>query len=72
MLTITKNAALTFVALIVLTFAGFNQVYAQVIVTNFPTPTGGTLCAVNPNLDLLYFALGNPGGNPVVVMNGAT
>lgn len=51
---------------------GIYPACAQQIITNFPTPNGLGLCAVNPNLNKIYFASGNPGAEQMVVVDGAT
>jgi N-acetylneuraminic acid mutarotase len=43
-----------------------------VVVTNVAAPAGLTLCAVNPALNKLYFAGGDPGAEQMVVMDGVT
>src|ERR1035437_6035266 len=71
-LTRALNLGLVFSALAVLTFAGVAPVFAQQIVTNVAAPSGLDLCAVNPALNKLYFASGNPAAMQIVVVDGVT
>src|ERR1039457_765965 len=66
------NLGLVFLALTVLTFAGIAPAFAQQVVTNVAAPSGLDLCAVNPALNKIYFANGNPAAEQMVVVDGAT
>src|ERR1039457_593559 len=66
------NLGLVFLALTVLTFAGVAPAFAQQVVTNVAAPSGLDLCAVNPALNKIYFASGNPAAEQMVVVDGAT
>ena len=68
----TPSLGLVFIALTVLAFAGVHTAYAQQIVTNVAAPSGLSLCAVNPALNKLYFASGNPAAEQIVVVDGVT
>ena len=72
MKTRTLNLGLVSLGLTVLTFAGVHSAHAQQIVTNVAAPSGLDLCAVNPALNKIYFASGNPAAEQMVVVDGAT
>src|ERR1039457_255920 len=66
------NLVLVFLALTVLTFAGVAPAFAQQVVTNVAAPSGLDLCAVNPALNKIYFASGNPAAEQMVVVDGVS
>lgn len=72
MKTRTLNLGPVFLGLTVLTFASVHSVSAQQIVTNIAAPSGLDLCAVNPALNKIYFASGNPAAMQMVVVDGTT
>jgi len=69
---ITLKFGLVFSILAVLALAGVRSTHAQQIVTNIAAPSGLDLCAVNPALNKIYFANGNPGAEQIVIVDGST
>lgn len=72
MKTKTLNLGLVFTALSMLAFASVHSACAQQIVMNVAAPSGLDLCAVNPALNKIYFASGNPAAEQIVVVDGVT
>ncbi len=68
----TLKFGLVFSILGVLALAGVRSAHAQQIVTNIAAPSGLDLCAVNPALNKLYFASGNPAAEQIVVVDGVS